>query len=520
MRHPAVSALAIGALLGTAVLAAPARAAPADTCAGLTASPALAGVSAKSARSVAPDPAHHLPAFCEVTATLSPAPGSQIGVVYRLPEPAAWNGKIVGLGGGGYAGNVTLKEAAPELAQGYATAQTDTGHPSPKALDTSWILKGPGDINKAQVIDFGWRAVHAMTVAGKVVVAAYYGKPQRRAYWAGCSTGGRQGLAEMQRFPADYDGISAGAPVYNLAVYANAALRTQFFHKDPASNLTPALVKTVAAAVQAACDMQDGIKDGILTDPRQCKWDPAVLQCGAAGAPGAGQCLTPKQVATVRNMYAGKTLPDGTVAADPIMRGGELDWITRSVGNPKMPLGLNALLGAPFIAYMLAEKPDYDILAFDPAKELKSFQDSFAAKEIVMQDPDVTPFLKLGGKLLLWHGFNDPGPNPLETIKYMEAVARTVGPKLHPGAPPLESIRQDVRLFLVPGVFHCRGGPGTDQFDTVSALDAWVEHGTAPARIIATKTGSPLRRPLCPYPQVAKYKGSGDTNDPGNFVCE
>jgi feruloyl esterase len=169
---------------------------------------------------------------------------------------------------------------------------------------------------------------------------------------------------------------------------------------------------------------------------------------------------------------------------------------------------------------MLAEKPDYDILAFDPAKELKGFQDSFAAKEIVMQDPDVTPFLKRGGKLLLWHGFNDPGPNPLETIKYMEAVANTVGPKLHPGEKPLESIRQDVRLFLVPGVFHCRGGPGTDQFDTVSALDAWVEHGTAPARIIATKVGSPLKRPLCPYPQVAKYKGTGDTNDPGNFGCE
>ena len=369
-------------------------------------------------------------------------------------------------------------------------------------------MKAKGEFNEPPVIDFGYRAVHLMTVIGKDVVAKYYGRAQDKAYFVGCSTGGRQGLMEVTRYPADYDGVVAGAPVSNYQVFTNATLRTQFFHKTKGSNLTPALVNAVHDAVMAACDAKDGLRDGIITDPRRCKWDPAVLECGKTESK---TCLTSEQVATVRNDYAGLTLPDGIVVANPFPRGGELNWLSRSIGNDRTPLGIDALLGAGFLSNIMMKDPHYDIMTFNPETDLSKIVDSEGAKKFLVTDTDLSPFLKRGGKLLLWHGFNDPGPSPFQTIKYYEAVAKTTGEK--------SGVSQSVKLFLAPGVFHCGGGPGPSEFDRAKVIDEWVTTGKAPDRIVATKEDAPISRPLCPYPALPYYDGHGDVNDPASFAC-
>jgi feruloyl esterase len=433
------------------------------------------------------------PAFCEVSGVLTPAPGSRIGVVFRLPLD--WNGKLLGLGGGGWAGDVRLESALPALRRGYAVLQTDAGHPSPNGIDAGWAVLSPGQANTPGLADFSWRAVHETAVNGKRVAAAFYGRPHARAYFQGCSTGGRMGLMEAQRFPEDYDGIVAGAPVYDLTVQTSALMRTQFFHKDPESNLTPAQLPLVNRAVLASCDRLDGLADGIVADPRACRWDPGALQCRPGAA--AGTCLTARQVATVRNAYRGYTTRAGQVAAWPLMRGGELDWLGRSVGNPQAPLGSNALTGARGIQFLVYADPGYDLNRWDPEKDLASVRTSALAPVYEAGNPDLRPFARRGGKLILWHGGYDPGPSPLATIAYFDAARRRLGP----------AADRSVRLFLVPGVYHCAGGPGPDQFDMLGALDTWVETGTAPAAVVASRADQALSRPLCPYPEQARYVG-------------
>jgi feruloyl esterase len=485
------------------VLAAPTAALAQDACGNVAAlARSLKDTTIVSARAVPANPRDRLPAFCEVQATLSPAAGSRIGAIYRLP--VSWNGKVLGIGGGGFAGNLALGAAAQGLSRGYAVSQNDMGHASTGALDPKFAIKAPGQPNVEAIIDFGHRATHVATDVGKKLTASYYGRPVQKSYWQGCSTGGRQGLAEIQRYPDDYDGVIAGAPVYTPLVYSNAMLRVQAFHKQPESNLLPAHVPLIQKSVLAACDMKDGVADGILTDPRACTWDPGVLACkGSASA----DCLTPAQVETVRRVYNGVKTTNGEYAAMPLMRGGESDWVSRMIGTAEQPLGLNSVLGGPFMAYIVKSDPSYDILTFDPEREMATLSSGLAA-EVHQQNADISTFVSRGGKLLLWHGFNDPGPSPLSSIEYMERVKAKV-----PAA------KDSVRLFLAPGVLHCGGGAGPDRFDSLTALENWVEKGTPPASMIATKANAPISRPLCPYPQVAKYKGSGDTNDAANFAC-
>ncbi len=487
-----------------AFAAATGGAAAQDLCAALATKPAPANTTIVSATAVSASAAKKLPAFCEVHATIAPVPGSKIGAVYRLPQE--WNGKVLGIGGGGFAGNVRVEAAADGLARGYAVLQNDMGHTSADALDPSFAIDAAGKPNVEGIVDFGHRATHLATVVGKQIAESLYGRAPQRAYWQGCSTGGRQGLAEVQRYPEDYDGVIAGAPVYTPLTYSNAILRVQAFHARPESNLLPEHVPLIHAAVLAACDANDGVKDGILADPRTCTWDPAELQC-KAGASGAS-CLTPAQVETVRRVYAGVRKKDGTFAAMPLMRGGEGDWVTRMIGTPAQPLGLNARLGAPFFAYLVKADPKYDLMTFDPERDLALLDGGIARAEVHQQNPDIAKFVARGGKLLLWHGFNDPGPSPLSTIAYFTAVNHAV-----PAA------RDSLRLYLAPGVLHCGGGDGPDRIDTLTALERWVEHGEAPATLIATKANSPLTRPLCAYPLQANYKGAGDTNDPASYFC-
>ena len=492
----------LACVFGAAALAATSDAQ--DACGGLSANAMLGDAKIVSVTPVAADASKHLPAFCEVHVTISPTPGSHIGAVYRLP--ASWNGKVLGIGGGGFAGNLRVEAAADGLARGYAVIENDLGNASANALDPSFAIGADGKPNVDGIIDFGHRATHLATTTGKEIVTQRYGRAPERAYWQGCSTGGRQGLAEVQRYPDDYDGVIAGAPVYTPLTYSNAILRVQAFHAKPESNLLPAHAALIHDAVLAACDAKDGIQDGILNDPRACTWDPGELAC-KAGESGE-RCLTPAQVDTVRRVYAGVKTKDGKPAAMPLMRGGESDWGTRMIGTAAQPNGLNAVLGAPFVSYIVKADPKYDLFTFDPERDMAALDGGIAAAHVHQQNPDISAFVARGGKLLLWHGFNDPGPSPLSTIAYFTGVNAKV-----PAA------KDSVRLFLAPGVLHCGGGAGPDQIDTLSALERWVEHGEGPARLIATKANSPLKRPLCAYPQVAKYKGKGDTNDPASFDC-
>lgn len=460
----------------------------ADRCAAVT--PAMLGAASATGKWV--EEANGLPGFCEVTATLSPASGSNIGVVYRLP--ASWNGKVLGLGGGGWAGNVTLQAASEGLRKGYATLQTDAGHSGTTVWDTSWAS------NPEALKDFSYRAIHEMTAAGKKLVAAYYAQPHRRAYFQGCSTGGRMALMEAQRFPDDYHAISAGAPVYTLQVQTSAILRNQAFAKDN-GGFSPADLQLAQSAALEACDAQDGLKDGLINDPRQCRWDPAEIQCTGAKTDG---CLAPAQVAALRAVYQGSRAPDGEWAMHPLSRGGEAGWSafvgTNGSGSDMSYSALNTL-------FPIALGGPVDLAKFSMA-DVQTLRATSFAQMYEAKDPNLQPFFERGGKLLLWHGENDPGPSPVATTDYAQALLSRI-----PAA------RQSMRYFLYPGVGHCAGGPGADQVGVLDALAEWDETGRAPEVLVGTKANGSLTRPHCAWPNVARYRGSGDANDPASWQC-
>jgi Tannase and feruloyl esterase len=483
----------------------------AAACSALTTVRTFKDTTISSARMISADATAKTPAYCEVTGVITPAPGSHITVVYRLPQ--AWNGKFAGLGGGGWAGNLTLdrggarsSSAAANLAQGYATGQTDGGHASTEVWNTSWAA------NPESVTDFSYRAIHLMTTVGKAVVARYYGHPQKRAYFQGCSTGGRQGLMEVQRYPSDYDGVSSGAPVYSFLTQTSALVRNQAFAAAGAA-LSASQITRLHEAVLAACDAQDGLKDGIVTDPRACTFDPVVLQCKAGEA--TQDCLSAPQVAAVRSVYAGLKTADGHTASYPLSRGSEGSWARFVAVAPDSSAAAgigdqgNGLGG---LRKLLFGNPDYNLRAFDAERDLGRVRISEMAGQYEAKNPDIAPFIARGGKLLLWHGFDDPGPSPLGTIEYYESVRHTTGPK----APALDA---SMRLYLLSGVYHCSGGAGADGFESLAALDRWVESGQPPDNLIATRQDGKLSRPLCQYPTLPRYKGSGDPADAGSFEC-
>jgi feruloyl esterase len=480
-------------------------------CTALTAVRTFKDTTITAARMMGADAQAGTPAYCEVTGVITPVPGSHITVVYRLPE--SWNGKLVGLGGGGWAGNITLDRSgarsytsAANLALGFATAQTDGGHTTTDPWDTSWAA------NSESVTDFSYRAVHLMTTVGKAVVSRYYGKPQKRAYFQGCSTGGRQGLMEVQRFPDDYDGVISGAPVYSLLTQTGALIRNQFF-AAPGAALSAGQITRLHEAALAACDAQDGVKDGIVTDPRACTFDPAIVQCKTA-AP-TPDCLTARQVGVVRAIYAGVVTAEGGTASYPLSRGSEASWsrfvVIAPVPGAQAGKG-DAGNGLGGLRARLFGNPDFDLTAFEVERDLRLVRGGEFAGLYEAKNPNVAPFIARGGKLLLWHGFDDPGPSPLATIEYYDAVRQKTGS-------PANALDASLRLFLLSGVYHCRGGPGADGFDSLAALDRWVESGQAPDDVIATREDGKLSRPLCRYPTLPRYKGSGDPANAASFQC-
>lgn len=463
-----------------------------EACAAVT--PAQFGAASASGKWVAADAAKGTPAYCEVSGVLSPVAGSEIGVVYRLPEN--WNGKVYGIGGGGWMGNVTIEAASEALGRGYATMQTDGGHPLGSVWDNSWAIQP----EKAK--DFSYRAIHEMTVAGKKLARAYYGKGHERAYYVGCSTGGRMGLMEAQRFPTDYDAIVAGAPVYTLQTQTTGLLRTNQF-SAPGAAFSADDLKLAESAALARCDAADGFKDGLINNPRACTWDPAEIQC--TGAKNA-TCLAPPQVKALQTLYSGLRSPDGQWAMWPISKGGETGW-SFFIGTDGKPdtTGGGGLLGLKPLIF-----PDREVnwAGFTVDRDVPQVRSSAFAAMYEAKDPNLSAFFNNGGKLLMWHGENDPGPASTGSIDYATAVVAQ-----NPRA------STNYRLFLAPGVGHCAGGPGADVLPLIQSIEEWDRTGRAPETLIGTKRDGSLTRKHCAWPKVAHYKGSGDANDPNNWDC-
>jgi feruloyl esterase len=445
-----------------------------------------------------------LPAFCRVVATLAPSTDSSIAMELWLPA-TGWNGKFLAVGNGGWAGTISYGPLGRSLIdgvmRGYATASTDTGHRDSSPGD------GRGDAHFAighpeKLIDLGYRAVHEMTVASKAIIAEFYGMPTRLSYWNGCSTGGRQGLMSAQRYPADFDGIVAGAPANNWTnmhawdLYASVPALTDRSGLVPAAKLT-----MLNRSVLAACDAKDGVSDGFLNNPRACRFDPGVLACGGADRE---DCLTNAQLATVRRMYSPAVVSGQEIYPGKEL-GSEATW-TPVATTAQQPV--TVALGSFQVAY---GNPDWDWRTFNLDRDWKTM-DQRLGPVLNATDPDLSAFRARGGKLLLYHGWNDTLIPPGNTVNYFASVEKKMGPA-----------ENWMRLFMAPGMNHCTGGVGPDVADWVGALEQWREFNSPPQRIVAThvnQDGSRMTRPLCSYPQVAVYSGTGSTNDAANFVCK
>ena len=439
-----------------------------------------------------------LPTFCRIAAKLKPTSDSDIKIEIWMPV-SGWDGKFIGLGNGGWAGTISYAAMCVALARGYAVASTNTGHDG--TVDDASFASG----HPEKLIDFGYRAVHEMTAKAKAIITAYYGNAPKRSYWNGCSTGGRQALTEAQRFPSDFDGAIAGAPASPLTHLLTQALWIALaVHKDETSYIPPTKYPLIHDAVLEACDPLDGVKDGVLEDPTRCKFDPKILECKGADGPG---CLTPAQVEATRKIYTPATNPRTKQQIfPPLEPGSELGWAIKAGPQP-FPVAIS------YWRYAVFKDPNWDYKTFNFDGDVAA-GDRISKDIIDATDPDLKSFFGHGGKLLQYHGWSDPIISPRNSVNYYKSVLDTMG-----GA---SKVNESYRLFMVPGMEHCGWGDGPDEFDPLTALEQWVEKGKPPDRIIASRIrdGKTDRtRPLCPYPQVATYKGAGSTDDAANFSC-
>lgn len=442
-----------------------------------------------------------LPAFCRVEVIARPANDSEIRFEVWIPPAGAWNGKFLGLGNNGFQGAISYADMAATLRRGYAAAGTDTGHTG----DDLRFAEG----HPEKIVDWAYRAVHVMTETAKLIVRNHTGRFPERAYFNGCNTGGHQALMEAQRFPADYDGIIAGAPaadrVHEIIGYLGVWTAT---HKEEASLLPQASLQFITKSAVASCDKLDGVQDGVIDDPRRCNFDVATLLCRG----GSRECLTPEQVAAAKKVYARVHNPR---TGERIFPG----WPLGSEGFGDGPnAGWGQMINIPeprrvgFFKYFVFNDPGWDWRTFDFDGDVAYADGRMGFISAIARD--LSAFKSRGGKLLMHAGWVDPILPAEDVVEYYEEVTRTMGG-------PAKTL-PFFRLFMAPGMAHCSGGPGPSTFDALPALEQWVEKGVAPQRIIAQRVSSDVverTRPLCPYPQVARWKGSGSTDIASNFVC-
>lgn len=436
-----------------------------------------------------------LPAFCRVAVTLTPTADSDIRMEVWLPL-AGWNRKMLGNGNGGLSGAIPYGSLAAALRDGYATMGTDAGHVGENA---DFV---PGHPEK--LVDFAYRAIHEMTVTAKTLAAAHYDGPPARSYFHSCSTGGRQALIEAQRYPEDYDGIVAGDPSWDqMRLYAARLALNLFMNREPAAVIPASKYQMLHSATLNACDALDGVKDGVIEDPPRCTFDVATLTCPSGDR---ADCLTAPQVESAKAMLSpiidrksGAVLHPGRYYP-----GSELGW--GAVGGPQPPgeshEGMRKIVFTPAWDYRTMRVPD------DVERAVKADNGLLYGG-----DPDLRPFFSRGGKLLMYHGWADALVTPDMSLIMYKRIQEAVGP----------AAANSVALFMVPGMGHCQGGPGTDEFDKVAAIDQWVQSGVKPQSIPAahrTRGVVDRTRPLCAYPATARYSGTGSTDDARNFRCE
>jgi feruloyl esterase len=468
----------------------------------------------------APKPIDKLPSFCRVAGTIRPSKDSDIRFEVWMPV-SGWNGKFFGVGNGGFAGAISYAGLAGAIRENYAAASTDTGHQA-GGQDATWALKHP-----EKIVDYGHRAIHETALKGKAVVKMFYGDAPKRSYFSSCSNGGRQALMEAQRYPEDYDGIIAGAPAnywtYLLSMAASNVVATM---KDPASYIPASKLPAIQAAALAACDAHDGVKDRIIENPAQCRFDPSGLLCKGQESDA---CLTAPQLTALQQLYGGLRDKNGKTVFPGYPMGGEAEqggwgpWIT----GPEPGKAFMYAFSTQFFKNMVYSNPDWDFRTFDPVRDTQTADEKFA-RILNSNDPDLKRFRDRGGKLILYHGWSDAAIPAYNLVDYYRSVERKTGPPT-----------SFVRLYMVPGMQHCGGGSGANFFgqfgpgktapesNIQTALERWVEDGVAPGPITAMKfkegmnqaSGVAKTHPLCPYPQVAQYKGSGSTDDAANFTC-
>jgi hypothetical protein len=470
---------------------------------------------------------------CRVAGTITPTSDSVIQFEVWMPA-TGWNGKFLSAGEGGWAGSINYGGIADALRRGYAGGSTDTGHVGGTA-DFA-----PGHPEK--VTDFGWRGKHLQAVRSKDIIRAYYGESIKHSYFSSCSNGGRQALMEIQRFPGDYDGVLVGAPANDWShLFAGFVWNEQALWNTPGAYLSPAQLAAVETATLATCDALDGVTDGVVEDPRRCTFNPASLACPAGGP----NCLSPPQVSAVqkimagpRNSNTGKKIFTGyftSAAGEPGSWGA---WITDGFAAPGAGFpgsSIQGFFGNSFFGRAVQEIPApgvWDFSTFNFGSDM-AFADAKEAQTFNSTDTDLHAFRKQNrrGKIIHWHGWEDPAISAITSINYYRHVVAEN-----------DDANDFYRMFMVPGMLHCGGGPGPNSFgqslpqatpldnspenDILSALERWVEHGVAPERIVAVKyngdnpaNGIARTRPLCAYPKAAVYKGTGSTDDAANFDC-
>lgn len=452
-----------------------------------------------------------LPELCRVAGSIHPTADSDIRFEVWLPVKT-WNGKFHGVGNGGFAGVISHGGLASAVRAGFAAASTDTGHRAGSGIDATWAKGHP-----EKLIDYGHRAVHEMTVKGKAIVNAYYGKPAQRSYFWSCSNGGRQALMEAQRYPEDYDGIVAGAPAHDFVRLLMGFTWNAQALAAPGAYIPAAKLPAIEAAVLAACDAKDGVKDGILGHPPECGFQPRALLCAGSETDA---CLTAPQVAALEKIYAGpkdskgRQLIPGFPPGAETGPGGWQGWITGAAPGRSAQYGF----ASQFLANMTPSPAT--IADFRIDRDAGKIQKA-TAKILTAANPDLSAFYKRGGKLILYHGWNDAAIPAGSSIDYFQAVKSKMGAKAD----------SFVRLYLLPGVQHCGGGPGlglagsaVDERGDASrnpgtAVARWVEQGVAPGALISSKPPG-RTRPVCPYPQVARYQGAGNPDDAASYRCQ